>query len=211
MAQDLLKANKDLAQQNRELFQAQGVKVVNLISSPGSGKTSLLETTLALLWGHCRMGVIEGDISTTRDAERIAGQGVPVVQINTGGLCHLDARMVERAAQELPLGDLDVVLIENVGNLVCPASFDLGEACKVVLLSVTEGSDKPAKYPKVFQQAQAVVISKVDLLPYTDFDLAGCLEELKQINPRLHVFTTSAKTQAGFSPWLAWLQNTEVP
>ena len=205
LAKDLLKANNDLAQQNRALFAEHSLKVINLISSPGSGKTTLLETTLSLLKG-LRMGVIEGDISTTRDAERIAGQGVPVVQINTGGICHLDARMVEQAARELPLTELELIFIENVGNLVCPASFDLGEHYKVVLLSVTEGSDKPAKYPRVFEQAQAVVISKGDLLPYTDFDLLGCQEELRQINPTLEVLTASAKTPGGCGEWLSWLQ-----
>lgn len=206
LARDLLRANADQAQQNRGIFDRHGVAVVNLLSSPGAGKTTLLEKTLALLRGRVVIGVIEGDISTTRDAERIAGQGVPVVQINTEGICHLDARMVARALPELPVAGLELLFIENVGNLVCPASFDLGEHRKVALLSVTEGSDKPAKYPAVFREAQAVVISKTDLLPYTDFDLAGCCSEMHKINPGLDIFVTSAKTGEGLAAWVAWLE-----
>jgi hydrogenase nickel incorporation protein HypB len=206
LARDLLAANTDQAKQNRTIFERRQVAVVNLLSSPGAGKTTLLEKTLALLRGRVAAGVIEGDISTTRDAERIAGQDVPVVQINTGGICHLDARMVSRALPELPVAGLDLLFIENVGNLVCPASFDLGEHRKAALLSVTEGSDKPAKYPAVFREAQAVVISKIDLLPYADFDLAACQNELREINPGLDIFATSAKTGEGLQEWAAWLE-----
>ena len=206
LARDLLRANTDQARQNRAVFERHGVTAVNLLSSPGAGKTTLLEKTLALLRGKVAAGVIEGDVFTVRDAERIAGQGVPVVQINTEGICHLDARMVARALPELPMARLNLLFIENVGNLVCPASFDLGEHRKAALLSVTEGSDKPAKYPAVFREARAVVISKIDLLPYTDFDLEACRNELLAINPELAIFVTSAKTGKGLPEWAAWLE-----
>ena len=205
MGQRLLRANAALAKENRARFGAAGTLVVNLISSPGAGKTTLLEETLARLGGRFRVGVIEGDICTTRDAERIAGKGTPVVQINTAGVCHLDASTVARAVEELG-GGYDIIFIENVGNLVCPAEFDLGEDVKVALLSVVEGGDKPAKYPEVFRTASAAVITKVDLLPHTDFDLAACLKELHNINPGMAVFLTSARNGAGIAGWCEWLK-----
>lgn len=205
LARDLLQANSDQAQQNRLFFERFGVVSLNLISSPGAGKTTLLEKTLFLLKDKVAVGVIEGDIFTDRDAVRIAGLDVPVVQINTQGTCHLDARMVARAMQELPLAELDLVLIENVGNLVCPAAFDLGEHYKIALLSVAEGSDKPAKYPGVFQRARAVVITKADLLPHLDFDLDACEEELLEIHDSLEIFVTSAKSGSGMRHWVNWL------
>ncbi len=206
LAKSILKANDDVAKRNRETLDRCKVKAVNLISSPGAGKTTLLEKVLELCKGKAAVGVIEGDIATTRDAERIAAKSVPVVQINTQGACHLDARMVEKALLELPLEQLDLVVIENVGNLVCPASFDLGDHEKIALLSVTEGDDKAAKYPRVFDAATAVIITKADLLPYTDFDLDSCVKELLQIKPQLKVFVTSAKAGSGLVELVNWLQ-----
>jgi len=191
--------------QNAALFREHRLTAVNLLSSPGSGKTTLLEKTIERLKGGLTVGVVEGDICTAKDAGRIAATGAAVVQINTGGTCHLHAGMVARALEELPLNELDLLFIENVGNLVCPASFDLGEDCKVVLLSVSEGVDKPAKYPLAFERAGAAVITKVDLLPYTDFDLDGCLAELRAVNPALEIFITSARTGRGIEDWCRWL------
>jgi hydrogenase nickel incorporation protein HypB len=206
MAQELLRANEEIARENRAVVDAQKLLTINLISAPGAGKTTLLEKTIAGLKDDLSIGVIEGDIYTTRDAERIAGQGVAVVQINTSGGCHLDARMVATALQALPLNMLDLLFIENVGNLVCPAEFHLGEDYKVAVLSVTEGSDKPAKYPLVFREAQAVVINKTDLLPYTDFALDTAVKELKSINSILEIFNVSAKNGAGMEAWCIWLK-----
>ncbi|OAT85573.1 hydrogenase nickel incorporation protein HypB [Desulfotomaculum copahuensis] len=206
VARPLLQANDVLARQNAALLGDYRLAAVNLLSSPGSGKTTLLEKTITYLHDQLRVGVVEGDIYTARDAERIAGLGAAVVQINTSGTCHLNAGMVAGSLEELPLAELDLLFIENVGNLVCPASFDLGEDCKVVLLSVAEGGDKPAKYPLAFQEARAAVITKVDLLPYTDFDLAGCLVELRSINPGLEIFITSARNGEGIAGWCRWLQ-----
>ncbi|GAB6181472.1 hydrogenase nickel incorporation protein HypB [Desulfotomaculum defluvii] len=205
LAKSLLKANSDVAKLNKDRLDGCKVKAINLISSPGTGKTTLLEKVLELYPGKMSVGVIEGDIATIRDAERIATKGVPVVQINTQGICHLDARMIEKALGELPLDQLELVIIENVGNLVCPAAFDLGEHEKIALLSVTEGDDKAAKYPRVFEAATAVIITKADLLPYIDFDLNACLKELLQINPRLKIFVTSAKTGSGLAEFVSWL------
>ena len=207
MAQALLQANEEIAEKNRKLFNAKKLLTVNLISAPGAGKTTLLEKTIARLKEDLTIGVVEGDIYTTRDAERIAGQGVDVVQINTSGACHLDANMIATALEELPLQDLDLLIIENVGNLVCPAEFDLGEDCKVAVFSVTEGSDKPAKYPLVFSEAQAVVINKTDLLSYTDFDMDMVVKELTSINNNLKLFNVSAKNGEGLEAWCAWLRD----
>ncbi|MEW6726277.1 hydrogenase nickel incorporation protein HypB [Desulforudis sp. 1088] len=204
MAQRILRANDQVAKENRERLAS--LLTLNLISSPGAGKTTLLEKTIVGLRGQVNIGVIEGDIYTTRDAERIAGQGADVVQVNTSGLCHLDANMIGRALNELDLQNLDLVVIENVGNLVCPAEFDLGEDFKVALLSVAEGGDKPAKYPLVFRQSQAVIINKIDLLPFSDFDLAAVTEEIKTINPELQFFVLSARTGEGMEAWLEWLR-----
>lgn len=206
MGQRLLRANEQVAAENRARFAAAGVLVVNLISSPGAGKTTLLERTLARLRDRFRIAVIEGDMYTVRDAQRIAGQGVEVVQINTAGVCHLNAPMVARALEELAADRYDLLFIENVGNLVCPAEFDLGEDLKVAVLSVTEGGDKPAKYPLVFRTARAVVISKGDLLPYTDFDLEAVVAELGALNKDLKVFVVSAKTGEGIGEWCKWLE-----
>lgn len=206
MARDLLLANTGRARENRAVFDKNHVVAINLISSPGAGKTTLLEKTIAGLKENVAVGVIEGDLYTARDAERVAAQGAAAVQINTGGACHLNAGMVSRALEELPLASLDLLFIENVGNLVCPAAFYLGEHVKAAILSVPEGDDKPAKYPEVFQESQVAVISKSDLLPYTDFNLERCVAELKEVNPDLQIFVTSAKTGRGMEDWLNWLE-----
>ena len=178
---------------------------MNLMSSPGSGKTSTLERTIEILPQGLRLAVIEGDIYTTRDAERIEARGVPVVQINTAGACHLDARMIKPALGDFDLGAVDLLIVENVGNLVCPAEFDLGEDARAVVLSVTEGNDKPMKYPLVFRLAKAALINKVDLLPYTDCDLGELERDMALINPELKTFQVSARTGQGFDHWMEWL------
>ena len=205
----VLDANQTVAQRNRQLFGARGVFAMNLMSSPGSGKTTTLEKTIAALAPDVRCAVVVGDICTTHDAERLAGTGAPVVQINTdafGGTCHLPAHVVERSLEDLDLGAVDFLIIENIGNLVCPAEFDIGEDVRVVVLSVTEGEDKPAKYPLMFRVCDAALLNKIDLLPYLDYDKAQALDYIQQIHPGMPVFEISAKTQAGFAPWIAWLR-----
>jgi len=206
----LFSANDSHAADNRARFDAGHILTVNLISSPGSGKTALLEATIKALAGELRLGVIEGDIETARDAERIRAQGAPVVQLTTGGACHLDAAMVGRGFQELltePGGDcLDILVIENVGNLVCPASFDLGEHRRVVLVSVPEGPDKPAKYPAAFVGSQLFLITKTDLLPYFDFPPPEATAAALRHNPAMEVIKLSAKTGDGMAAWLNWLR-----
>lgn len=206
IGREILSANAEQAQDNRRTFNDRGVVVLNMISSPGSGKTTLLEKTAALLAGRLKTAVIVGDLYTDRDARRLKKAGAAAVQVNTDGLCHLNAGMVARAFEELAPGTPELLFIENVGNLVCPAAFDLGEHGKVALLSVTEGVDKPAKYPGIFREAAATVISKADLLPHTDFDLASCLAELKEINSGMEVFVTSARTCLGLESWCRWLE-----
>ncbi|MBC7334995.1 MAG: hydrogenase nickel incorporation protein HypB, partial [Clostridia bacterium] len=201
VVEDLRAANEEMARENRRLLERYGLVVVNLIGGPGSGKTTLLEKSIAMLGDRLRFGIIEGDIYTTRDAARLEKLGVEVVQLNTAGACHLDAAMVGKALPELPLASVDLVVVENVGNLVCPAEFDLGEDLKVAVLSVTEGSDKPAKYPLVFHEAKACVLTKLDLLPYTDFDLEAVRGELAALNPALEVFPVSARTGEGMGAW----------
>jgi hydrogenase nickel incorporation protein HypB len=202
---DILSKNNRLARENRNLFFRKGVFVLNLVSSPGSGKTSILERTLHDLRQKLRFAVIEGDQQTDNDAVRIAATGVPVRQINTGAGCHLDAHMVSHAFESFNLEELDILLIENVGNLVCPASFDLGENHKVVVLSVTEGEDKPLKYPAMFHNADVMLLNKVDLLPYVDFDAEKCKEMARQVNPDILIFDVSSKTGEGMSDWYEWL------
>jgi hydrogenase nickel incorporation protein HypB len=205
--QDLLAANDRMAAHNRAHFDHQGVLAVNLMSSPGAGKTALLEATIDALGGECRIAVIEGDLATENDAARIRARGVPAVQITTGSACHLDAHLVHRALHDLPLRGLDLLFIENVGNLVCPASFDLGQHRNVVLLAVTEGDDKPAKYPVMFRAANLVVLSKTDLLPVLDdFDprrAAAALRALGRDTPLIHV---AARRTPALQPWLDWLR-----
>lgn len=203
---DILAKNNRFAAENRRLFSEQGIFALNLVSSPGSGKTTILEQTLRALSGRLRSAVIEGDQQTDNDARRIAATGVPVRQINTGAGCHLDAHMVGHALEELPTGALDILFIENVGNLVCPASFDLGEHHKVVVLSVTEGEDKPLKYPQMFHAADVMLLNKIDLLPYLDFDVEKCLEMARRVSPGIRIFQLSAKSGAGMAEWYAWLE-----
>jgi len=203
---DILAKNNRMAAGNRSLFRDKGLFVLNLVSSPGSGKTTILERTLKDLAGSCRSAVIEGDQQTDNDAVRIAATGVPVKQVNTGAGCHLDAHMVLHAAEHFDLDNLDLLLIENVGNLVCPASFDLGEHHKVVVLSVTEGEDKPLKYPQMFHAADIMLLNKVDLLPYLDFDLEACKEMARRVSPGIRIFEVSSKSGAGMDAWYAWLK-----
>lgn len=202
-----LTAHNDLhARANRALFDRHGVLVINLMSSPGSGKTSLLEATIRALKGALRIAVIEGDLETENDADRIRALGVPAYQITTGTACHLDAHLVEHALAHLDLANLDILFIENVGNLVCPAAFDLGEAHKVAILSVTEGEDKPLKYPDMFAAADLMLLNKVDLLPYLAFDAGRAIDFALRVNPRLRVLRTSATTGEGLDEWIAWIE-----
>lgn len=207
----LLAANQSQADTNRKHIEAQGAIAINLISSPGSGKTTLLEKTIDQLAGKIKIGVIEGDIETERDAERIRAKGVPVIQLTTGGACHLDAPMVHKGLHALenePGGnDLDIIFIENVGNLVCPATFDLGEHKRVVLVSVPEGPDKPAKYPTAFMGSQVFMITKIDTLPYFDFPVEEAVKEALEINPELTIIELSSVTGEGFAAWVSYLEN----
>lgn len=209
--QSLLAANTAMAEKNRAHFDEMGAVAINMISSPGSGKTTLLEKTIEALGDTLRIGVIEGDIETDRDAERIRAKGVPVVQMTTGGACHLDAAQIHKGLHLLEKeeggGELDLLFIENVGNLVCPATFDLGEHHRLVLVSVPEGPDKPAKYPKAFHSSQLFIISKTDLLPYFDFPVEEAKAEALQLNPDLQVIALSSTSGEGFDQWLDYLKN----
>ena len=205
MESNLLGANELLARRNRSTFNEKGLLVINLMSSPGSGKTTILERSIEFLAGRLKMGVIEGDLYTDQDAQRIEKKGVQVIQINTEGACHLDAGMVGNAYHTLSTGDLDLVFIENVGNLVCPAEFDLGEDFRVVVISTAEGNDKPRKYPLIFHEAQVILVNKIDLLPYTDFSLDKFNEDIAQINPSAAVFMVSGRTGEGIQDWIYWL------
>ncbi len=204
--ENLLAKNNRLAAMNRELFQQNNLFVLNLVSSPGSGKTTLLEKTIVALKDRLKIAVLEGDQQTSNDADRIAATGVPVKQINTGAGCHLDAHMVSHGIEGFDLATTDLLMIENVGNLVCPASFDLGEHHKVAVLSVTEGEDKPLKYPHMFRAAEIMLINKTDLLPYLDFDLEQCKTFARQVNPAIRIFELSCRNGDGFDAWLAWLR-----
>jgi hydrogenase nickel incorporation protein HypB len=210
VVQDILSANDQLAAQNRKLFHEHGICVINVMASPGSGKTSLILRTIDALQSQLHIGVIEGDIASTVDADRVATRSVPVVQINTGGQCHLDAPMIQRALSQLPLADLDLILIENVGNLVCPVGFGLGEDLKVMLASVPEGDDKPYKYPGIFVAVDAVVINKIDLLPYLRFDVAAFRDLVRAMNPDVSVFEVSCETGEGMEHWAAWIMQERV-
>ncbi len=202
---NLLERNDAVAQENRRLFQDRALFVLNLVSSPGSGKTSLLVKTVEVLKKDWACAVIEGDQQTQNDAERIRATGVPSVQINTGKGCHLDARMVRKAMDNLSSLSRGLLFIENVGNLVCPAAFDLGEAHKVAILSVTEGTDKPQKYPDMFHEADVMLINKIDLLPYVDFDVEQAINYARQVNPAIKVMRVSATTGEGMDEWCGWL------
>jgi len=203
--QKILKKNAELAQENRAQLAAPGVFAVGLLSAPGSGKTSLLERTLGALRGRARCAVIEGDVQTDNDARRIAALDVPVVQIVTNGTCHLEARMVQEALQKLPLDALELLFVENVGNLVCPSSYELGEDVRVVVLSTPEGEDKPVKYPALFRSAQALVLNKVDLLPHLRYDVDQALAYARQVSPGIRVFRTSCTTGEGIAEFADWL------
>ena len=206
LEQQILAHNDHLAQHNREDYLAQNIVALNLVSSPGSGKTTLLEKTLASLLPETPCAVIEGDQQTDNDATRIAATGAAVVQINTGTGCHLEADMVRKAGNTLALQPNSILFIENVGNLVCPALFDLGERDKVAILSVTEGADKPLKYPHMFRASSLMIINKTDLLPYVDFDVEQCIAFAKQVNPTIEVIQLSATKGQGMNDWLDWLQ-----
>lgn len=203
--QDILSKNNQYASDNRDYFSKHGILALNLVSSPGSGKTSLLTETIALLKDQLDISVIEGDQQTTHDADRIRATGVKALQINTGKGCHLDAHQIGHALENLKPAAESILFIENVGNLVCPASFDLGEAHKVAILSVTEGEDKPLKYPDMFYAADLMILNKIDLLPYVDFDVAQCIQYAKQVNPRIKIVQLSAKSGIGMESWVQWL------
>jgi len=202
---DILNANEGIAERNRQLLDNKGVFALNLMASPGAGKTSLILETIKMLKGKTRIGVIEGDISSSLDAEAIGKEGVPAIQINTGGACHLDANMLSSALSNMPLPDIELLLIENVGNLVCPASFALGEHKKVVISSIPEGDDKPFKYPLMFNIADAVLINKIDLLPYLKFDIEVFSKGIKGINEKVEIFPVSCVTSQGIQEWVSWL------
>jgi hydrogenase nickel incorporation protein HypB len=203
--QDILSRNNIFAEANRRRINAAGAFAINLVSSPGSGKTTLLTTTIDRIKSDSSVAVIEGDQQTSIDAERIRQTGVNAIQINTGKGCHLDGHMVSHALDSLKLEQKGILFIENVGNLVCPASFDLGENHKVAILSVTEGDDKPLKYPDMFAAADLMIISKIDLLPHVDFDVARCSDHARAINPEIMIFCLSARTGEGMGEWLDWL------
>lgn len=202
----ILASNEKAAAHNREHFLEHGVYVINLMSAPGAGKTTLLERTVDALKDRYRIGVIEGDVQTSVDADRIAKHGVPAVQINTGSACHLDARLIHKNLDAFHLSQLDLLIIENVGNLVCPAEFDLGEHHKVMLLSVTEGDDKPQKYPVMFHVAKALLLNKIDLLEYVDFDLQTAERNARALNTNLDIIRLSCRSQEGLADWYQWLE-----
>jgi len=205
--QDILNANDGIARRNQDRLDKHGILTINVMSSPGAGKTSLILQTINNLKSKARIAVIEGDIASSLDADRVHQQGVEVVQINTAGGCHLDANMTEYALNNLPLGDIDLLLIENVGNLVCPAEFALGEHKRVMLLSLPEGDDKPYKYPLMFTEADVVLVNKIDLLPYLEFNLSAFHKAVSGLNPEVKVFQVSCKTGEGLEDWFSWLQN----
>jgi len=206
VVRDILEANDRIAQQNRDLFKENELLVINLMSSPGAGKTSLLEKTIDALKNDLKAGVIEGDIQSSQDAERIAKKEVPVVQINTDGACHLDGNMIRDTFGEFDFKELDLLVVENVGNLVCPAEFKVGEDFKVMILSIAEGDDKPTKYPLMFHESTVLLINKIDLLPYVDCSIEKIKEDSLKINPDLTIFEISCKTGEGLDDWYNWLR-----
>ena len=202
----ILSENDRIATTLRERFRENGTLCLNLISSPGSGKTTLLERTLESFAPNRRVAVLTGDIQTEADANRLKGFGFPVRQITTGGICHLDARMIEQQLASIPLDRIELLFLENVGNLVCPASYDLGEAAKIVLLSVTEGEDKPLKYPSIFFKSELVLITKTDLLPYVPFNVRAAEENLRRVHPGIDILKLSSSSGQGIEDWLGWLE-----
>jgi len=205
LGQKILVVNEEFAENNRQFLKAKKMPCLNVISSPGSGKTTLLAKTITDLAGNLKIGVIEGDIQTDIDAKRIQKTGAPAHQINTEGACHLSAAQISSSFHKLPIDSLDLIFIENVGNLVCPSTFDLGETAKIAVLSVPEGDDKPAKYPAIFARAAAVLINKIDLLALTDFDIKKVEDEIKKLNKDVIIFPVSAKTGEGMEQWCGWL------
>ena len=204
---NILGENDKIADENRKLFAEKKVFVINLMGSPGSGKTSLLELTIAKLKDKIKIAVIEGDLFTAKDAERIEQHDVPVIQINTAGGCHLDAAMVKRAAESLDLDALDLIIVENVGNLVCPAEFDVGENVKAVVLSITEGDDKPLKYPLIFKESAVAILNKIDIINFTNFNLESAHEDLTTLHPDIKIIETSCTTGEGLDTWCDWILN----
>ncbi len=202
---NILDANEAMARRNQGRLDEHHILAINVMSSPGSGKTSLILQTIRRLKAKVRIAVIEGDVASSIDADRVGKEGVPVIQINTGGGCHLDANMTENALNNLPLENIDLLIIENVGNLICPAEFALGEHKRVMLLSLPEGHDKPHKYPLMFTEADVVLVNKIDLLPYLDFNMDAFYKAVTGLNPRARIFQVSAKTGEGLEPWLEWL------
>lgn len=207
IVRNVLEANDRIATRLKNLFAQKRILVLNLISSPGSGKTSLLERTLHDLKGEFRMAVIEGDLQTDNDAQRVAATGAKAVQINTDGGCHLSSAMIEEALQSFDLDEIDILFIENVGNLVCPVEFDCGEDAKIALLSVAEGDDKPEKYPLLFQLAKAMILNKIDLLEYVDFSVDKAKKHSRALNKDLQIFEISCRKQTGLEAWYMWLRN----
>jgi hydrogenase nickel incorporation protein HypB len=205
VVQNILGANERIAQENRQVFDARGILVLNVMASPGAGKTSFIERSIGALQGRLRVSVIEGDLASTLDADRIARLDIPTVQINTGGACHLDANMIRTALPNLPLDATDLLIIENVGNLVCPTDFALGEHLKVLIASTPEGDDKPYKYPGMFSAVDVLVLNKVDLLPLLDFDLDNFKRGARALNPRAAFFPVSCKTGEGIQAWVEWV------
>jgi hydrogenase nickel incorporation protein HypB len=209
MLTDILEANDVIAAQNRQVFDRYKILALNLMSSPGAGKTTVLEKTVEKLKGRFRFAVIEGDVATSNDARRLAKYKIPVVQITTetfGGACHLDANMVQRAMQKIDMSKVDILFIENIGNLICPAEFDLGEHKKVIVLSLTEGEDKPSKYPVVFRTSNILLVNKIDLQSHLDLNMDLLLKNTKKINPKLATVKLSAKTGEGLAGWTNWLE-----
>ncbi|MBQ1867791.1 MULTISPECIES: hydrogenase nickel incorporation protein HypB [Selenomonas] len=203
---NILGENDRIAAENQAMFAAKGVYVVNLMGSPGAGKTSVLEKTMEKLKDELKMAVIEGDLFTSKDADRIERHGVPVIQINTAGGCHLDAPMVQKVAQQMDLDNLDLLIVENVGNLVCPAEFAVGEDDKAVVLSITEGDDKPLKYPLIFKESAIAMLNKVDILPYCNFNMESAKEDITTLHPGMKVLEISCTTGQGIDEWCDWLK-----
>lgn len=202
---NILHTNEEITSQNKQVLNDKGIYVINMMSSPGSGKTSLLERVISKLKSKLSIAVIEGDLYTTKDAERIEAQGVPVVQINTGGACHLDGKMIKGALESLNLDRVDLLVIENVGNLVCPAAFELGEDIKITVLSTTEGNDKPLKYPRMFENSGAIILNKMDLLEFTNFDKTEFYKDINSLNAHVKIFETSCVKDQGIDDLCSWL------